>query len=945
MPKKAWVERYEGGSPEAEQRLFEGYARDILRVQLKYKKKAGANAIERASHAKMLLGVANANLRVSPEIPEGFQVGHFQPGKDYAVTIRFSNASGACHPDSLRDLRGAAIRIRISDQQSQDLFVANYPTAHVRNARQFIAFSKALSGSSILFIPRLVLHLGPFRALRTATNLLRATRRSVRSLALESYWSRGPILWGDAGPVRYLLRPAANAPAAPKPASSQGDYLREEMAARLRRGDVAFDLYLQPFVSEWSTPIENFAASWKEKVSRPVLVGTLTLPQQDIDAAEGRAMERRVDQMAFNPWYTTEAFRPLGNMNRARKEAYRASSAQRLGYRFCEEPPRRNVIASRIARVGFAALNRYVPWHRLPQSLALLNLAMLRSELREKNLIDTAPQNAGGTACLAPSRIPEAVRTARTHDGTFNDLSQHAMGSIGSAFGRNMRPVYQPDKFDRPDPILVSRELLTRDTFIPAKSLNVLAAAWIQFQVHDWVNHARYDLGEQGKDIVLPRPGAEPWRNHRNLAAESDMRIAGNKILGHAPSGCPVFPNIATPWWDGSEVYGEDAEKAAKLRAGALLRLDNGYLPTDLSGINVTGFNEAWWLGLSAMHTMFAREHNVICKELQAAYPAWSDERVYQTARLIVAALIAKIHTVEWTPAILATKTVETALRSNWYGAPRDWLTQLGTWLFDAHLLKGIPETRPDHHAAPYSLTEEFVAVYRMHPLIPDDYAFFDHRDGRHLETRTFSDIQGPATDGEMRRLELANVLYSFGIAHPGAITLHNFPRSLQKFERLNGELIDLSVVDIVRDRRRGVPRYNDFRAALRRPRLRDWEELSTSPTTQRKLRDVYGKLNMVDTMIGLFAEAAPSGFGFSDTAFRIFLLMATRRLQSDRFLTVDFRPEVYSPLGIDWIANNGMTSIILRHCPELAAALPRSGSAFAPFRPIASAAPPQSLG
>ena len=46
---------------------------------------------------------------------------------------------------------------------------------------------------------------------------------------------------------------------------------------------------------------------------------------------------------------------------------------------------------------------------------------------------------------------------------------------------------------------------------------------------------------------------------------------------------------------------------------------------------------------------------------------------------------------------------------------------------------------------------------------------------------------------------------------------------------------------------------------------------------------------------------------------------MASRRLQSDRFLTVDFRPEIYSPFGMDWIANNGMTSVILRHCPELA--------------------------
>ena len=151
---------------------------------------------------------------------------------------------------------------------------------------------------------------------------------------------------------------------------------------------------------------------------------------------------------------------------------------------------------------------------------------------------------------------------------------------------------------------------MTRDTFIPAKSLNVLAAAWIQFQVHDWVNHARFDLGEKGKDIVLPRPGAEPWRNHKDLPPSPTCASPATRSWSCA-SGYPVFPNIATPWWDGSEVYGADARKAAELRAGALLRLDNGYLPTDLSGINVTGFNEAWWLGLSAMHTLFAREHNV----------------------------------------------------------------------------------------------------------------------------------------------------------------------------------------------------------------------------------------------------------------------------------------------------------------------------------------------
>jgi len=87
--------------------------------------------------------------------------------------------------------------------------------------------------------------------------------------------------------------------------------------------------------------------------------------------------------------------------------------------------------------------------------------------------------------------------------------------------------------------------------------------------------------------------------------------------------------------------------------------------------------------------------------------------------------------------------------------------------------------------------------------------------------------------------------------------------------------------------------------------------------------------------MVGLFAEEPPAGFGFSDTAFRIFILMASRRLQSDRFLTVDFRPEVYTPFGMDWVANNGMTTLIARHCPDLAAVMPRDASAFAPWRPV----------
>ena len=76
-------------------------------------------------------------------------------------------------------------------------------------------------------------------------------------------------------------------------------------------------------------------------------------------------------------------------------------------------------------------------------------------------------------------------------------------------------------------------------------------------------------------------------------------------------------------------------------------------------------------------------------------------------------------------------------------------------------------------------------------------------------------------------------------------------------------------------------------------------------------------------------------GFGFSDTAFRIFILMASRRLQSDRFFTNDYSPDVYTPEGIDWVEDNTMIDVLLRHHPELAPALEGVENAFAPWRKV----------
>jgi Animal haem peroxidase len=253
-------------------------------------------------------------------------------------------------------------------------------------------------------------------------------------------------------------------------------------------------------------------------------------------------------------------------------------------------------------------------------------------------------------------------------------------------------------------------------------------------------------------------------------------------------------------------------------------------------------------------------------------------------------------------------------------------------------VLGGIPGSPTDHHGIPYALTEEFVSVYRMHPLIPDDYELYSLVTGELVRTSSFVDLAGRNAASVIDdRLGALDVIYSFGIAHPGAIVLHNFPQALCDFtkeDRNTGEKIriDLAAIDVMRDRERGVPRYNQFRRLLRLPPAKSFEALTANRVWAEELREVYHDIERVDAMVGMYAEPPPKGFGFSETAFRIFILMASRRLKSDRFFAADFTPRVYTPPGMAWISDNDMTSVLLRHYPELMPALRDAPNPFAPW-------------
>ena len=107
------------------------------------------------------------------------------------------------------------------------------------------------------------------------------------------------------------------------------------------------------------------------------------------------------------------------------------------------------------------------------------------------------------------------------------------------------------------------------------------------------------------------------------------------------------------------------------------------------------------------------------------------------------------------------------------------------------------------------------------------------------------------------------------------------------------------------------------------------------------ELADVYGAdgIEKVDLLVGCLCEPLPKGFGFSDTAFRVFILMASRRLKSDRFIAGGgWSEKVYTKEGLAWVQNNTMGDVLRRHFPELGPALEGVQNAFAPWKKVGKA-------
>lgn len=931
-------EEYFRGSLAEETRYFHGFVDQINHVQRRTQNANYPSPIRRALHAKRHVAVNNAEFRVLEDLPNDLKVGLFEKPNRFTASIRISNAASTERPDGEKDLRGFAIRIHLDEHNAHDFLGTNAPSSHARDAYQFMALLVAISKPFRILLPfRLLFSVGPYEMIRMFLILFRSRTR-VPSVLAETYWSRSAIRVGNTA-ARYAIVPR-NSPVSALQISNP-NYLRAEALKQLAQGDVEFDFVLQAYVDEKRTPIEDSSIEWSESVSQPVVVARIRLPKQTLGSAETDAMEASIDDLAFNPWRTTPELRPLGSQNRARLAVYKSSSDFRRKRKRSEMHPWFVSIPMYLLIPIFRVINLIVPWYKLPfPVLEILNLNTIRHTLRQYNLHDPEFSNE-----LLPSTRVDAFRLdltrERQSDGTYNDLTSPNMGKVESIFGRNV-PLEKltpptPQSVLSPNPRLISRQLHARESFIPATTLNIAAAAWIQFQVHGWFNHTKLRSvfrSNEYWDVELADD--DPWRTYEQV-----MRIPKTPIAGRTSNGVPTFANTETHWWDASQVYGNSKEETGTLRLfeRGYLKLDGDLLPVDprikFAEFDLTGFNDNYWVGLSLFHTIFAKEHNAICDALCDEYPNRSqdDEWLFQKARLVNAALMTKIHTVEWTPGILGRQSLSTGMRANWWGLLGEGFANAFGRMSESEEVSGIVGSFANHHAAPYALTEDFVTVYRMHPLIPDEYLLCDLQGKQPSRVLDFAAMNSVNTRKVMKENRVSDLWYSLGVAHPGAITLKNYPNQLRNLVVNEGRRIDLATIDNLRDRERALPRYNDFRRNLRMKPIKRWKDITNDPALAEQIRDLYGgDLEKVDTMVGLHAETPPPGFGFSDTAFRVFILMASRRLKSDRFYTNDYNALTYTKVGLEWIRDNLMTDVLLRHYPELEQALAGISNAFAPW-------------
>jgi len=275
--------------------------------------------VHRKSH-----GCVTAHFTVIDALAPNLAQGIFSQPRRFDAVIRYSNGAQTVD-DTKGDARGMAIKLLgvegpklLKDEASaysQDFLLMNSPVFFVRNAKDYVGFQQAVSKGGLSVAAWLLWHW------HEASVLLSIRNSKMDNLLNARYWSPTPSRLGAGQQVKYSATPCVNQ--AFKSEATGVNLLRENLTTHLAERGACFDFSVQLRTQPSQMPIEDPTVEWKERDAPFVKVARIDIPAQN--PAQGAAC----DAHAFTPWHTLAEHRPLGGIERTRKEVYQATSTMR----------------------------------------------------------------------------------------------------------------------------------------------------------------------------------------------------------------------------------------------------------------------------------------------------------------------------------------------------------------------------------------------------------------------------------------------------------------------------------------------------------------------------------------------------------------------------------------------------------------------------------------
>ncbi|KAM9296522.1 peroxidasin-like [Gastrophryne carolinensis] len=554
------------------------------------------------------------------------------------------------------------------------------------------------------------------------------------------------------------------------------------------------------------------------------------------------------------------------------------------------------------------------------------------------------------SGCSAHRRTPNCSDICfhqhyRTFDGTCNNLRHPLWGASLTAFQRLLKPEYQngfnlprglgvSDEFGvlpLPLPRLVSTTMIGTETITPDAQFTHMLMQWGQFLDHDLdqtvpaLSMSRFSDMTPCSQVCTNDPPCFPIN-----MPENDPRVSSGNCMFFARSS-PVCGsgvtslllestyhreqvNMLTSYIDASNVYGSSEHEALELRDLTNQRglLKAGEVPSssgkplmpsahgpptecmrDERESSVPCFlagdhraNEQ--LGLTAMHTLWFREHNRIAERLLALNPHWNGDKVYHETRKIVGAQMQHITFTHWLPKILG----ETGM--GMLGEYRGYDPNVNAAIVNVFATAAFRFGHTLINPILYRLNETFQPIQQGH--LPLHQTFFS----------PFRLLQEGGIDPILRGL--------FGI--PGKMRvpteLLNLELTEKLFSAVHSVSLDLAAVNIQRGRDHGIPPYNDYRLLCNLTSAHDFEDLRNEIKDQgvrQKLRSLYGTPKNVDLFPALMAEDLLPGTRLGPTLMCLLVTQFKRLRDGDRFWYSS--PGVFTPAQLTEIQQTSLARVV----------------------------------